>query len=52
MIEQHSSFPVHLDISRIISNATDASRKYLDNLFMRKGISAVKNTDMMLSAQK
>lgn len=52
MIEQHTSFPVQLDIGRIISNATDASRKYLDNLFIRKGMSAVKNTNMMLLAQK
>lgn len=51
MIEQHTSFAVQLDISRIINNATDVSRKYLNDLFMRKTLPSLKNTDTLIYAQ-
>lgn len=36
LIEQHTAFPKQMGFERLLSNATDMSRKYLNGLFTRR----------------
>jgi hypothetical protein len=51
LIEQHTTFPKQIGFERILSNATDVSKRYLNGLFTRKIIPKQKDTDVLLYAE-
>lgn len=52
MIEQHTEFAGELGLGRIINNATDKSRKFLNDIFTRKTMPSLKDTNVMVVAHR